>query len=138
VSDRKPRRVLSKSATLVLVPGRPVSVLICRYWGGFEPRPGTLAEALQGSSQYAVSRMASELNDLPQSERPGRCPDALLPMGGYRSVLFMFRYRGAGDAAVLREGDLRETVTNGRVARDGLELPHIPFPNQHWPEEGMI
>lgn len=87
--------------------------------------------------------MASELNDLPQSdlpqsERPRNCPDTLLPIGGYRSVLFMFRYRGAGDAAVLLEGDLCETVTNGRVARDGLKLPSIPFPNEHWPEEAMI
>jgi hypothetical protein len=121
------------------VPGHPVSALICRYWGGFEPRPGTLAEALQVSRQGVVSRMASELNALPlESESLGRCPDTLLPVGGYRSVLFVFRYRGVRDAAVLREGDLCETVTNGRVARDGLKLPHIPFPNQHWPEEAMF
>jgi hypothetical protein len=122
------------------VPGHPVSALICRYWGGFEPRPGTLAEALQVSRQYVVSRMASELNALPlESERRlHHCPDTLLPIGGYRTVLFVFRYRGTGDAAVLLEGEGCEKITNGRIARDGLNLPHIPFPKEHWPDEGMI
>jgi hypothetical protein len=122
------------------VPGHPLSALICRYWGGFEPRPGTLAEALQAASQDVVSHMASELNDLPlESERQlDNCPDTLRPVGGYRTVLFVFRYRDTGPAAILLEGEGCEKVTNGRIARDGLKLPHIPFPNQHWPEEGII
>ena len=84
--------------------------------------------------------MASELNALPleTARRLHHCPDTMRPVGGYRTVLFVFRYRGTGDARVLLEGEGCEKITNGRIARDGLKLPHIPFPKEHWPDEGVI
>lgn len=115
------------------MPGRPASAQICRYWGGSEPghRAGTLAEALQASRQDVVSHMASELNDLPPRGNV-QCP--LIPVGGGRTVLFVFRYRGTSDARVLFGGGCG-IATNGRTVRDGLVLGHY---GEHWPGEGMI
>jgi hypothetical protein len=81
--------------------------------------------------------MAIELNGLPlESQPPLHCPDYEEPVGGSRSVLFLFGYRDAHQAAVLLEGNGCETVTNGRLAREGLKLPHGP--DEPWPDEGTI
>jgi len=125
-------RVLSKSATLVLVPSHPTSALICRYWGGAEPghRAKTLAEALQVRRQGVASHMASELNALRPAAGNMQCP--AIPVRGGRTVLFVFGYRGTGDATVLFGGGCG-IATNGRVFRDGLGDS-----GEHWPDEGIV
>ena len=65
--------------------------------------------------------MASELNALPPASPRLICP--LIPMGGGRTVLYVFQYRDTGDAAVLFGGGCGK-VTNGRTVRDGLVLGH--------------
>lgn len=134
--DTSPRRVLAPSATTVLVPGHPTSALICRYWGGSEPghRARTVAEALQVSRQYVISRVAHRLNALPliTSKALIICP--LSPAGGGRTVLFVFRYRGRQDATVLFGGGCGK-VTNGRITRDGLPLDNN---GEHWAGEGLL
>jgi hypothetical protein len=131
-SDVKPRLVLDRSATPVLVPGHPTGVLICRYFYARQ-QATNLAGARQVARQDVTSYLASELNALPPPPKlTGTCPE----FGG-RSELFVFRYPGGSTARVLLVMACRIPVTNGRVVRQGLGL-HFRGGEVHWPDEGLL
>jgi hypothetical protein len=134
VSDARPRLVLNRSATNVLVPGYPTDVLICRYQGFSEGHAGRgLAGARRVVRQDVTSYLASELDALGSPPKVAQsCPD----FGG-RSDLFVFRYPGAGTARVLLTVASCIPVTNGRVVRDGLGL-RFRAGELHWPDEGLL
>jgi hypothetical protein len=127
------RPVKDTSPTLVLVPGHPTGVLLCRY-------TSTQAAGLQGVSAGALSvvrpdvidRLTSEFDALRPLSRGRSCP----AFGG-RSELFVFRYGGGSTARVLLRMEGCIPVTNGRVVRDGLGL-HLAGGEVHWPDEGLL
>jgi hypothetical protein len=124
---------LDKSATDVLVPGRPTGVLVCRYSAFERRRGGSLAGAVQVVRQDVTSYLASQPDGLPPPPKTaGTCPQ----FGG-RSELFVFRYPSGGTARVLLVMQCRIPVGNGRVVRDGLGL-NFGGGEVHWPDEGLL
>jgi hypothetical protein len=151
-SDATPRSLLlSKTATDVLVPGRPASALICRYWGrsGRVPEPEderarvregehghpvfTIAEARRVVRQDVTSHLASELDALGPIGPHPNCDEVL----GGRSELIAFYYRGGGEARVIFYIEGCVAVRNGRTARYGLGMGHGKG-ETHWVDEAML
>jgi hypothetical protein len=151
-SDAKARPLLlSKTATDVLVPGRPASALICRYWGrsGRIPEPEderariplgehghavyTIAEARRVVRQDVTRYLASELDALPPIGPHQNCDEAL----GGRSELIVFYYRAGGEARVIFYVEGCVAVGNGRTARYGLGMGHGNG-ERHWPDENLL
>lgn len=131
-SDLK-QDVLDKAATVVLVPGHPSALLICRY-GSLEQLglPGALVGALSVVSPAAIDSIATRFDALGPLV-PGRsCPS----FGG-RSELFVFRYPNARTVSVRLSMDGCIPVTNGRVVRDGLGL-HVAGGADHWPDQSLL
>jgi hypothetical protein len=117
----------------VLVPAKPVGVLICRYWGRHDTgRPETLAGhgyVAEGSKLAGLVAKLDALKPFPIAPPPS-CP----AFGG-RSVLLLFQYREASDdpVRIVRGGCV--TVSNGRppdLWGEGLSL------GEHWPDEGLL
>jgi hypothetical protein len=152
-SDAKPRSILSRSAGDVLVPGHPISALICRYWGrsGQLPEPEdlharilhgehghaerSLAEARRVVSQQVTRHLAGELDALRPISRNANCDEVL----GGRSELIVFHYHGVGEARVLIVLEACVPVGNGRIVRAGLELGGDDGNGEtHWLDEAMV
>ncbi len=146
-SDTEPERVLSKSAGNVLVPGHPTSAIVCRYWGhsplGFAPgRPsrsefghaeGTLAQARRIMRRDVTAYLAAELNALPRIGPHANCDEEL----NARSELFLFHYRGGGEARVLITRARCFPTTNGRIVRGAIGSTHGNG-EEHWIDEGLL
>jgi hypothetical protein len=136
-SDVSPRVLLGHPAGRVLVPGRPASAVLCRYWGGTDSKDGhpthSLAGALRVSREEVASYLAAEMDALRAVSPRANCDEIL----GGRSELILFRYRGAGEARVriTRAGCV--PVTNGRLVREGLGLKHGGGTG-HWPDEELL
>jgi hypothetical protein len=143
--------LLGKTATDVLVPGHPASVLICRYWGrsgrATEPederarvREGerghpvaTIAEARRVVRQDVTTYLASELDALQPIGPHPNCDEVL----GGRSELIVFYYRGGGEARVIFYVEGCVAVRNGRTARYGLGMGHGTGEG-HWVDEALL
>jgi hypothetical protein len=125
--------VLDKAGTLVLVPGHPSALLICRY-GSLEQLglPGALAGALSVRSPSAVDHLATEFDALRHLVPGPRCPRFV-----GRSELFIFRYPNARPVPVRLSMDGCIPVTNGRVVRDGRSL-HLAGGAEHWPDQSLL
>jgi hypothetical protein len=131
--------LLGRSAGEVLVPGRPTSALLCRYWGDAgrftNVEDGhashSLAEALQISRRDVTTYLAGELNSLPSISPRANCDEVL----GDRSELIVFHYLGTHEARVRISSVGCVPVTNGRVVREGLG--HLGG-GVHWPDEGLL
>jgi hypothetical protein len=151
-SDAKARPLLlSKTATDVLVPGRPTNALICRYWGwsGRVPEPEnararipegehghavhTIAEARRVVRQDLTSYLASELDALKPIGPHPHCGEEL----GGRSELIAFHYRRGGEARVIFYVQGCVAVSNGRTARYGLGMGHGNG-EEHWTDEALL
>jgi hypothetical protein len=150
-SDAQPRLILSRSAGDVLVPGNPISALICRYWGrsGVMPEPEdlhagviygehghierSLAQARQVVRQDITRRLARELDALQPISPHANCDEVL----GGRSELFVFHYRGVREARVLIVLENCVPVGNGRIVRAGLGLGRGDG-WAHWVDEAML
>ncbi|MGA8364609.1 MAG: hypothetical protein WB709_08815 [Solirubrobacteraceae bacterium] len=131
--EMAPPRVLAKSATPVLVPGRPTGLLVCRFAAldnlGV---PGALAGAVSVAREDVIRRLASEFDALRPMPRHASCPT----FGG-RSELFVFRYPASSTARVLLRMEGCIPITNGRIVRDGLGL-HLAGGEVHWPDESLL
>jgi hypothetical protein len=115
----------------VLVPAAPTGALVCRYWGSQDVgRRWTLAGGRYVAAPL-LGRLVARLNRL---DRIPNAPARSCPVFGGRSVLLLFRYRGASDdpVRILRVGCVE--VSNGRVERWGESLPL----GEHWPDEGLL
>jgi|ERR1700722_12719723 hypothetical protein len=131
--------LLGRSAGEVLVPGRPTSALLCRYWGGAAGLADTgdghpshsLAEALQIVRPDVTSYLAEGLNSLSPISPRANCDEVV----GDRSDLIVFHYRGTQEARVRISSVGCVPVTNGRVVREGLG--HLGG-GVHWPDEGLL
>jgi hypothetical protein len=117
----------------VLVPPRPASALICRYWGIDDRghRPAALAGARPVNEGPPLGRLVGRLDALPPF--PTR-PVPSCPALGGRSEVIYFHYRGAADDPVRIQRQGCVAVSNGRVVRYGLSLPA----GRHWQDEALI
>lgn len=123
----------SKRAASVLVPGRPTSVVICRYYGWSDVRPrGVLAEARQIVRADVLGYLTSELDALPSPTRRENCDEV---MGG-RADLFIFRYRAAPEARVLMLREACFPAGNGRIMRNAIGAGHGG--EGHWGDEQLM
>ncbi len=116
-----------------MVPGHPIGVLVCRYWGAPDAQPRyTLAgeRYVAGSPKLlAFARKLNALEPIPTAPAPS------CPVFGGRSVLLFFRYNDEPDTPVriVRQGCI--PVSNGHLRnRYGLSLPL----GKHWPDERAI
>lgn len=127
-----------------MVPGRPTSAIVCRYWGralGSLSVPqgerghaeGTLAEARRITRKDVTAYLAAELDALPRIGPHPNCDEEL----GARSELFVFHYRGAGEARVMITRVACIPVTNGRIVRGALGSLHASG-EEHWVDEGLL
>ncbi len=117
----------------MLVPGSPQTLLVCRYdAAGSTSRPPARAGALRVRDPAVIARLARELDSLPPLP-----PRASCPVFGGRSELFAFGYRGARRARVRLVMEGCVPVTNGRVTREGLDLP-MRAGEAHWPDEALL
>jgi hypothetical protein len=125
--------VLDKAGTLVLVPGHPSALLICRY-GSLEQLglPGALAGALSVRAPSAVDHLTTEFDALGPLVPGPRCPRFV-----GRSELFIFRYPNAHTVPVRLSMDGCVPVTNGRVTRDGVGL-HLANGAEDWPDQSLL
>jgi hypothetical protein len=117
----------------VLVPVRPIGVLVCRYWGRHDTgRRGTLAGHRYVSEVSKLAGLAAKLDAL----KPFPTVAVSCPTFGGRSVLLLFRYRDASDDPVRIDRGGCVGVSNGRTPElwdDGqLSL------GEHWPDEGVL
>ena len=130
-----------------MVPGHPTGAVVCRYWGrsplGFAPghpsrgevghAEGTLAEARRITRPYVTTYLASELDALPPIGPHPNCDEEL----GGRSELFLFHYRGGGEARALITYADCIPVENGRIVRGALGSLHGNG-ELHWVDEGLL
>lgn len=121
----------------VLVPGRPIAALVCRYWGSDDlGRSGTLAGQRYVANTAKVVSFALKLDAL----RPPRLPLGRLNcdevLGG-RSVVFLFQYRSAPDdlVRIVREGCI--PVSNGHRQAGRFALGRLDL-GEHWLDEGLL
>jgi hypothetical protein len=135
----------------MLVPGHPVSALVCRYWGrsGRIPEPEndragiadgehghavhTVAEARRVTRQDVARYLASELDALPPIGPHPNCDEVL----GGRSELIVFHYRRRDEVRVVFYLEGCVAVSNGRTARYGLGMGHGNG-ETHWADEALL
>jgi hypothetical protein len=116
-----------------MVPGKPVAVLVCRYWGENDLHPQyNFAGERHVTDSAKLLIFARKLNAL----KPiSTAPAPSCPVLGGRSVLLLFRYSHEPDdpVRILKGGCVG--VSNGHLLeRYGLGLPL----GEHWPDEGAL
>jgi hypothetical protein len=129
----RPLPRVGKEGGGVLVPGRPTSAVICRYYEDSDVRPrGVLAEAREIVRADVLGYLTSKLDSLPAPTRHENCDEV---MGG-RADLYVFGYRHARDARVLilRAGCF--PATNGRIVRNAIGAGHGN--EVHWEDEELM
>jgi hypothetical protein len=117
----------------VLVPLRPIGVLVCRYWGRDDTgRYGMLVRHLYVAGDPKLAGLVAKLDAL----KPFPAVAVSCPAFGGRSVLLLFQYRDASDDPVRIGRGGCVTVSNGRLPDlwDDGELSL----GEHWPDEGLL
>lgn len=126
------------STKTVLVPGDPVAVLVCRYWGRSDSgRTGTLAQRPYVASRQRADSLARRLDALRAPRHLTAEIDGCDEVLGGRSVLLFFRYAHEPDDPVRITKSGCIPVSNGHPRALRLALGALKL-GEHWPDEGLL